>query len=360
MMKGYIVLSIFLIVSMLFILSPAVNNASADAILFPYVAASNSVVTIASVVNTDVKNELYIRYFYKPTSLSHTSTCGLTQRTIDTSQNDIVSFEVNGFFEDTFADTTGGPLFNDPASNVSYLNDNFTMGPLSVPRRAFLIVDDNDNNGENLYGEAILMETNGGAAWGYRAYNPANDTGYWAIFDATDPALPGVTNDVLGEALDSSNNTDEAPVTLLPAYEWMTLFFVTPLEDTNQHMCTDCNVYINLTRDSGGVNTGVYDRDENPLVGSNYINVVCVSGVSLSEILPASVLAVVGVEGGWGYFDVDAGSGTSHNEDAAVVMKLEYNMVNYISPLFSNSFTGLVNTAVWIRNRDNIQGVSGF
>lgn len=359
-MKKCILLSVLVVLTMMLSLGSAVDKANADAILFPYVASSSSVASIVSVVNDRNTNILYLRYFYKPTSLTHSSTCGFVENEIETAQNDIVSFEVNGRFEDLYANTTGGPLFNDPMSHVPYDNDNFTMGPLSMPRRAFLIVDDNYNNGEHLYGEAIILETAGGAAWGYRAYNPHNDRGMYPDFDSHDIDDLTAINDALGEVLDQYNDTDNAAVTLMPANEWQTRFFVTPIHHDNQALCEDCSVTINLTRDKEGIVPGVYDRDTNPLAGSNSINVVCVSGVSLEELLPASVLAVVNVQGGWGYVDIDFGTGTAHNTQAAVVIKLEYNKVNYISPLYSNSFVGTVNTAVWLQNRDNSSGTSGF
>ena len=44
---------------------------------------------------------------------------------------------------------------------------------------------------------------------------------------------------------------------------------------------------------------------------------------------------------------------TTNTENAAVVMKLEFNKsgTQHISPNTSNNFAGVVNTAVWLRNR---------
>jgi hypothetical protein len=337
----------------------------ADALLFPYVVTSDTVATIISVVNQDPDGELFLNYFTK-NSLTNTASCTNQLRDdVDSAQNDLVSFEANGNFVGGVASALGGPLFNDPAGDADYGGNNFTMGPVSGATRAFLIVDDNDNDGEDLYGEAMLLETLGGAAWGYRAYNPATDFGQtggnFPEFDAipNGGGIASPTNDNLGEVLDEQNNTDTAPVTLLPTDEWETRFFVTPISAGDQR-CEDCNAAIKLTRNIGEASLGLYDRDSNPLTGSNTVEVVCVSGVTLEELLPTNLQATVATQGGWGYVNVDPGSAGGTAAPGAVVLKLEFNSAQFISPDTSNSFVGTVNTAVWLQNRDNTEGVSGF
>ncbi|MCP5423646.1 MAG: hypothetical protein H6970_01055 [Gammaproteobacteria bacterium] len=339
--------------------------AQADALLFPYVVTSSTVATIISVVNKDPDGELFLNYFTK-NSLANTASCtNQLRHDVDSAQNDLVSFEANGSFVGGVASALGGPLFNDPAGDADYGGDNFTMGPISGATRAFLIVDDNDNNGEDLYGEAILLETQGGAAWGYRAYNAASDFGQTGVnfpeFDAVanGGGIASPTNDNLGEVLDDQNNTDTAAVTLLPTDEWETRFFVTPISAGDQR-CTDCNAAIKLTRNVSEASTGLFDRDSNPLSGSNTVEVICVSGVSLQELLPTSAQATVAAQGGWGFINVDPGTAGGTSAPAAVVLKLEFNSAQFISPDASNSFVGTVNTAVWLRNRDNTEGVSGL
>ena len=321
----------------------------ADALLFPYVATSDTVASIISVVNKDASGRLFIEYFHK-IDLDHDSECESSgRREIGSAQNDLVSFEANGKFEGSNpASTKGGPLFNDPASEVSYAGDNFTMDQTGA-NRAFLIVDDNDTNGEDLYGEAIIMETAGGAAWGYIAYNAADDDRLTPAFDVSSPENAGVVNDVHGEALDAENNTDGAPLTLLPGSEWNTLLFVTPLEDDNQRLCADCSVEIEINRTGVGSDSdrGLFDRDTNPLVGSEEVDVVCVSGVNMNDLMPATLQAIFDQQGGWGFVDIDTGSTTtkqgttSRNGSAAVVIKLEFNKAGTqtISPSASNTFS---------------------
>lgn len=335
-------------------------TAGADALLFPYVVTSPTVTSILSVVNKDTDGVLFLNYFTK-NSLAATASCTDQQRQqVDSATNDIVSFEANGAFAGGVPSATGGPLFNDPAVAVDYAGNNFTMGPTGATTRAFLVVDDDDNDGEHLYGEAMILETVGGAAWGYRALNGADDGGALSGGNAPEFDSP---SDRLGEALDVDNGTDAAAVTLLPLTEWQTRFFVTPLSDGNQR-CTNCNAAIKLTRDKGESALGIYDRDTTPFVAtaSETVQVVCVHGVDLADLLPASVEAALGNQGGWGYVNIDVGSlgGGGETAFAATVIKLEYNTAQFISPSASNSFAGTVNTAVWLRNVDNSEGVSGF
>jgi len=351
-----------LVLSALFALP--LSSANGDALLFPYVVTSNTVASIVSVVNTDTTGRLFVEYLFKKT-LAHNSECSSSgRREVDSAQNDLVSFEVNNTFTGPFAGTDGGPLFNDPATNVTYTGDDFTMNQ-PKPQRGYLIVDDGDNDGPDLYGEAVILETASGAAWGYRAENPVNNA-FTApngpTFDSSTPGLTaGETNDITGEALDADNNTDEVGLTLLPRNEWVTKLFVTPLGDTTQRACADCSVVLNLTRDSGGFTDGLFDRDANPLSGSTPVNVVCVSGVDVRDLISATVEATINAQGGWGFVDIDPGlpttaqGTTSNTENAAVVIKLEFNetATQHISPKLSNSFSGVVNSAVWLRNRDN-------
>ena len=351
-MKKFIVSALF---ASSCILTTSVN---ADALFFPYVVTSPTVASILSIVNTDPDGELFLNYFTK-NSLAATASCTDQLRNrVDSATNDIVTFEANGAFVEGVESATGGPLFNDPAVAVTYVGDNFTMGPLSTTTRAFLVADDNDNDGEDLYGEAIILETQGGAAWGYRAFNGADDGGALTGGNAPEFDAP---SDVLGEALDVDNGTDAAAVTLLPTNEWETRFFVTPLSDGNQR-CTNCNAAIKLTRDKGEAALGIFDRDTTPFTGTNaeIVEVVCVHGVDLTDLLPASVEAAVGDQGGWGYVNIDVGSVGGETAFAATVIKLEFNSVQFVSPSTFNSFNGTVNTAVWLRNVDNTQGVSGF
>ena len=143
-----------------------------------------------------------------------------------------------------------------------------------------------------------------------------------------------------------------------------TVFFEATITD---NCCIQTgSVTVEVSQTGGGGTDGMFDRDTNPLAGNSGVNVVCVSGVSIQDLLPASVEAVINPQGGYGFIDIDTGGSntlqgsTTDTENAATVIKLEYNKVQFVSPSASNSFNGTVNNAIWLRNRDNTQGVGAF
>ncbi len=217
-----------------------------------------------------------------------------------------------------------------------------------------------------------MLEIAGGASFGYRALNPAQDS-------STPNAVlgnQGVLTAFLGEILDNGIGTGNAGVTLMPPNEWTTRFFVTPVADgtgtaTNQRDCETCSVSIYLSPDKAGTQAGLTDRDtvvrSEPFapapLPTSARNVVCTGAVDLTEVLPQSVVNQIAGQGGWGYVQIRAGT-SGHVEDSAVVMKLEFNLVNglpttSISPDTGTSFTGTVNNGVWLRNNGTL-GTSSF
>lgn len=352
----------------------ACQTASADAMLFPVMTRSPSVATIVSVVNKDPQGIVNLNYFTKSPDL--TSPCideGVRQVAASGRANDMLTFDASGVF---LASEGAGPLFNDPETLAPYGAAQFGTTNSGVAR-GFLIVDDGDNTSEggtgaDLYGEAIMLEIAGGAAFGYRALNPAQDS-------ATPGALLGNQGGLtafLGEVLDNGIGMGNAGVTLMPPSEWTTRFFVTPVADgtgtaTSQRDCETCSVSIYLSPDKPGTMAGLFDRDTlmraepfapAPLPTSAR-NIVCTGAVDMTEILPQSVVNQISTQGGWGYVQIRSGT-SGHSEDSAVVLKLEFNLVDgfatsTISPDNSRSFTGTVNNGVWLRN-NGTPGTSSF
>lgn len=172
--------------AMLLSFGVAIDQASADAILFPWIVKSTAISTIVSVVNTAGINplvppfggtpQLHLSYFYKDPDNNQTTSCQDYDFKIPTSEMDIVTFDASG-------NINGGlPMFGDPNNGAGTLE-------LLAPgdRRAFLIVDNNtpllslptqlNNVDGTLYGEAMVLEFAQGAAWGYVAYNSAGPFG---------------------------------------------------------------------------------------------------------------------------------------------------------------------------------------
>ncbi|MCF7996703.1 MAG: hypothetical protein K9L88_17990 [Chromatiaceae bacterium] len=348
--------------------------ASADAMLFPVMTRSPSVTTIVSVVNKDPDGVVNVNYFTKPIDLS--SPCideGVKQVAASGRANDMVSFDAGGVF---LAGQGGGPLFNDPERLAPYGAVDFSTTSTG-PVRGFLIVDDGDDTSEggtgaDLYGEAIMLEMTGGAAFGYRAFNPAQDS------NTPGPIFGngGGFGSFLGEVLDFGAGTGNAGVTLMPPSEWTTRFFVTPIADgtgtaVSQRDCETCSASIYLSPDKAGTLAGMYDRDtvmrSEPFapapIPTSARNIVCTGAVDMTEILPQSIVNQISTQGGWGYVQIR--SGTSGNiENSATVLKLEYNLTSSgqtstISPDGAVSFTGTVNNGVFLRN-SGTPGTSSF
>ncbi|MFD2113642.1 hypothetical protein [Thiorhodococcus fuscus] len=343
--------------------------------LFPVMTRSPTVATIVSVVNKDPQGVVNLNYFTKSADLA--SPCideGIKQVSASGRANDMLTFDASGVF---LSSEGGGPLFNDPQTLAPYGGVQFSTTNTGLAR-GFLIVDDGDDTSEggtgaDLYGEAIMLELSGGAAFGYQALNPGQDAAY------TPGAMLGNWGGLtafLGEILDFGLGMGSAGVTLMPPSEWTTRFFVTPVADgagtaTSQRDCETCSVSIYLSPDQAGTLAGVFDRDtvmrSEPFapaaLPTSAKNVVCTGAVDMTDILPQSVVNQISSQGGWGYVQIRPGT-SGHVEDSATVMKLEFNLVNgsatsTISPDGFTSFTGTVNNGVWLRN-NGTQGMSSF
>ncbi|HYA32044.1 MAG TPA: hypothetical protein VED67_04730, partial [Thermodesulfovibrionales bacterium] len=177
--------------AMLLSFGVAMDQASADAILFPWIVKSTAISTLVSVVNTAGINptlppyggtpQLHVAYFYKDNGSggvdnSQTQKCLDYDVKVPTSEMDIVDFDAAGNIN------AGKPMWGDTNNGAASL-----ALLASGDRRAFLIVDNNTpllslpTQGTNvdgtLYGEAMVIELSSGAAWGYVAYNSAGPFG---------------------------------------------------------------------------------------------------------------------------------------------------------------------------------------
>ena len=348
---------------------------SADAMLVPMKTLSPAVSTNVAGVNKDPQGILNLNYFTKSPDLSTPCTDeGVKQVAASGRANDMVSFDASGIFLDGAG---GGPLFGDAEVLAPYGAAEFSTTNAGVAR-GFLIVDDGDDTSEggtgaDLYGEAIMLEITGGAAFGYRALNPAQD-----VANVPGPVLGnwGGLTAHLGEVLDQGLGTGFAGVTLLPPSEWTTRFFVTPVADgagtaASQRDCETCSVSIFISPDKAGTVAGMYDRDtvmrSEPFapapLPTSAKNVVCTGAVDMTNILPQAVVYQISSQGGWGYVQIRSGT-SGHMENSAVVLKLEFNLVNGVattrlSPDNAIGFTGTVNNGVWLQNYGN-QGLSQF
>jgi len=356
-----------------------VGTAQADEILFPYVVASNTVTTIVSTINIFEDffqapvpaNQLHYRYYYKNGSNaeSNSATCAEVNARLPSSPNDIVTFDV----AERFGINNLGIVFEDVAesSNVDYGRRSFSLLNVTLPVRAFLVVDNNDDftgagefsTADSVAGEAIILEFVAGAAWGYSAYNAAGvygvEGGFPRVLNAYDFSDAVET---AGEVIADSS----VPVALAPfartGGEWTTKFFVTPIDaatfDTSgrwtapgNQLQKDLSATVRLAvQDPASATLDVmFDRDELPVSGQVPQGVTCVGAVEASSMLSEGALNLV-PDGGWSNLVVSSGSG-SNPTDEAVVIKLEYNpeALELDEDSSTVPVVGVVNNAIWLR-----------
>ncbi|MFD2112469.1 hypothetical protein [Thiorhodococcus fuscus] len=314
----------------------AVGIAQADSVFFPQVVLSDTVTTIASVINTTASNwdnagnvsttHLHYRFYYKAgvNASDATASCEEYDEYLPTSIGDIQTIDLSGHFG---ADTLG-VLFNDPSINNNWAatNRDYAFGRNVAPARGYLYVDNSANSGNTLGGEAFVFEFGSGAAWGYQAYNTNNANYAWAA--SASPSL----------------------VPLMPFGEITTAFFVTPVSvDQAPDVANDYRARVEFfTSMQRG---DVYDRDENLISGTVPQDVVCVARIDAMDLLSDGAMARI-ADGGWARllnYRLTSNSSTASPaninatatddaaslsaaatkltaDDGAVVIKLEYNI----------------------------------
>jgi hypothetical protein len=337
--------------------SMAAGVANADSIFFPYVVKSPTVATILSVINTaedinleanDASTHTHVRYVYKleANATVNTASCQNVDFTFSSSQNDIVSFDVGGHFGNS-----QGVLFNDETT----YNLDFARLRTATYARAFVLVDNNNfgtgtdvgNDEGTMFGEALVMEYVGGAAWGYRALNAdqatteTNGSQGLNFRPANFGSTGGLRVPVLGYNEDADVN-GMARATLLPWSEFDTVFFVTPTSaqaaatnpgfTPNGQYTPNLNARIRPNLEAFvpyDAEAAIVDRNENPISGRVPQNVVCVGAVNLKSMLSDLVVAAPewSAQGGWTNVEVYTGSINAGvvNVSHAAVIKLEYN-----------------------------------
>jgi len=417
-MRSKVLVSVLVVLALLFSFGMA-EKASADSILFPWLVKSSSVITLVSVVNTSDINTicrfdsnpamLHYQYWYKPDDL--TSVCGEVDTFMRTSENDLVVFEASGLVSTL-------PLFNDtPGHNslVNYgVNANPTMTSAPTPSRAFLIVDNNDEPKEecfensdeaSLYGEAMVIEVNNGAAWGYVAYNGRgggpggpNSEPILGFADKADMQGEVMRSPRYFDSADDGTELEATPVVLLPLNKFKTKFFMTPENYAMWEYGSgpgarigDANARIQLCYDPTPVNSGypfttpcgalsvtddscqpssapvcsgggIFDNDERPISGTLPLNVVCTGAQDIGvadKLLNSTQITYLESFGGaaWAYvrsmigtaFPSDGnGVRDKRTESDMIIGKLDYTEGPFA--ISGQSVNGEINDFKWIRN----------
>ncbi len=332
------------LISLVFMLTIfSVLPASADTILFPYIATDGvNVTTIVSVVNrSDAATHLTYIYRYKTGSAPLDAGCTTQSFTRPTHTNDIVTFDIGGIFN------SGNAMYNDPDA----YGGSFGLNP-STPIRGYLLVTHSDATGSRvdvpnssistsyltLYGEAVLLDITSGAAWGYRAQNDTAQD-----YRVVTPAFLHA----LAEYTDGTNYYSGmgCTFTFFPKNVWTTKLFITPLPSTSSSapdLLSDLTTKIKLItakdpsqpllNDTGSCGSspcteteGVFSRSGTVVPRSSGLGgtvVKCVGAVDVYDLMDSTQRSQLENTGGWAILYGES-SGTS-NALFLNVFKLEY------------------------------------
>ena len=392
-MRPKVILSVMVCMVMLLSLGAWVKDASADAILFPWVVRSADVTTVLSVVNTaetDAEasglpfhnNKIHIEYWHKMTTENlQDEACTEYNFEVTSSKDDMVTWDMAGHFN------SGLPMFNDTSNEVISAPD-MTLA-VADPRRAFLIVDNNTeslvdsqtNVDGTMYGEAIVVEHKTGAAWGYIAYNAAGGVKVTDLDQNLDFSDEG-HRDQQGEVIGDSETTQ---TTLLNPNDATTKLFVTPTENwvnedrgVQSQRTGNLNATVQLCRfperqtENGGIDGdpytgsctggGIWNNEEGGFSFTEKKNIVCTAADNIVDFFGGAGTSaytqwVASGKAGWAYIvtgqgtlDNDRGTDDFIDAEEAIIGKLEFG--NNLS--WDGSIADTINTFVWLRDNSSL------
>ena len=408
-MNKNVVIAVMVGVALLLSLGAFVKDASADAILFPWVVRSADVTTVVSVVNTaetDAEasglpfhnNRIHIEYWHKKTTANdQEELCDEYNFEVTSSKDDMVTWDIAGHF------SGGLPMFNDTSNEVISAPD-MTLA-VADPRRAFLIVDNNtqalinsgcgvnydehdekDRFGCNvdgtMYGEATIIEHKTGAAWGYIAYNASG--GQKDPFGDTDDLDLDFGHDRAqqGEVIDDDETTQ---TTLMNPNDATTKLFITPSDDNDSNGWPERdqrrgnqNVRVQLCRypERNGdydpytgdcIGGGIWNNEEGGFSFTTKKNIVCTTADNIVDFFGGAGTAaysqwVASGKAGWAYVITQSGNLDSINgipddengqyveSDEAIIGKLEFGT----GLSWDGSIADTINTFVWLRDNSEL------
>jgi len=321
--------------------------AVADDILFPWVPIFDSVSTVVSITNSSTSDTLNLVYRYKAGDNydNQTATCEHYDISTDTSENDILTFDASGNING------GQPIFGDVVSGTKgYTNaDLLALGNnITKPARAFLLVSNETTTvpaDRTLYGEAMVLEIAGGAAWGYVAYNPEGAV-----------TTPNAFNDFFGDRLgEVIANNEYVQVALWPPNKVTTKFFITPVTSASMDN-GKLSVKVRLCKtESGGdcVDGGVWFNDETGVSTTKEKSVVCTAAPTLDHLLESAAYNAFKNKNtmGWTNVVVNPGSTTGGlaQTEAAIIGKLDYTTSGIT--IEDTTVPGTLNNFIWLRIR---------
>jgi hypothetical protein len=382
MKKSFLLIAILAAV-LIFPFAINVDKAGADEIMFPWIVkADGEISTLVSVVHTAgtltfepgfFSEQLHYAYYWKNITgddeVDQLAPCEDQDFKRPTTKDDIVTFDAAGWLND------GQPLFGDNTNGYGGMDFGLSG---TGDKRAYLIVDNNTpffvdrniNLEGTLYGEALVLEISGGAAWGYIAFNGSASS-------------PTVTPDTQHAEVSFDDGTDlqgevigdreETQLVLLPADTVATKMFVTPVDDEMRQPATagrsiTTEVHLCIAPDQNGdCNAeGFFDNDENPISTDSTKRVVCTSADDISHYLSSDDYDDWVASGGqlWTYLVTERPSLTDEeevfldDEGKAIIAKLEYNLGS--AEIDGFAIPGTFNNFVWLRDNESRVGQSGI
>jgi hypothetical protein len=394
-MRPKVILSVVVGIALLLSFGVGVKDAKADVLMFPWIVKSAAVSTVVSVVNTagiagtyefqSIPFRLHYQYWYKNSTANlQTETCTNHSFKQFTSKDDIITFDAAGNLGN------GRALFNDPSPYDASQPMNLIA---DAPRRAFLLVDNNTpafvnfggtNVDGTLYGEAIVMELSGGAAWGYIAYNPSggqdsSQTGPVSMYDSMDDLGEVIGGAILVTPADISNG-EVTQTVLFPVEMGTTRMFMTPvdsdigpLDPNNTTLCGNdapvnqragnINTRVMFVTDDNGVLVGgIYDNDEEVLDFTNPKDIVCTSADDIDQLVTGGALSYLQTTGqqAWGFLATMNGMWDSADFDICpdnpstdmIIGKLEFTITGI--SIGGTAINGTFNNFIWLRDSTSI------
>jgi hypothetical protein len=403
-MRPKAILSVVVGIALLLSFGVGIKDAKADVLMFPWIVKSTAVSTIVSVVNTagiagtyefqSVPFRLHYQYWYKnSTENLQTETCTNHSFKQFTSKDDIITFDAAGNLGN------GRALFNDASPYDATQPMNLIA---DAPRRAFLLVDNNtpafvnfgDTNVDGtLYGEALVLELSGGAAWGYIAYNASggdesSQTSPVSFTDGLDPLGEVIGGAVLTGAPNEMELGEVTQTTLYPVEMGTTRFFMTPVDsdigDLDPNNTVLCGTDGIVNQRSGNINTrvmmvidenfigggaglagGIYDNDEEVLDFNNPKNIVCTSADDMDQLVSGGALSYLQTTGqqAWSFIATMNGTWDGPDFDICpdnpstdmIIGKLEFTTTGIT--IAGTPINGTFNNFVWLR--DSNSAISG-
>lgn len=342
----------------------ATTAQAADTLLFPYVVSGGAVTTVVSVINTQgaasvggtvgeyytssggtwgpyssTNKYLHWRYHIK-TANTPGADCIENNGYFPTSPLDIVSYDVSGQRGVEVNGVPTGVMFSDPSVNNNWKAvpavNQWSAITLSGQRAVLFVHNAGSAEYFLLRGEAIIVEFDTGAAWGYGAVRQGS----------VGPSIDGDFD----YGFVGPINADSGTVSLMPMQEITTRFFITPVNDpaipddptttADESLLSTPSILtangldtswfgklttrIDLVPISGSIR--VINRDEGGISGGvTPQNVTCVFPVDASQLITASnILNYTNPQGGWVQVGSTRPTGAAWPTQNAVAIKLEF------------------------------------